>query len=127
MRMNTAAQYETASPLELALRDIDYRVAEDAAVAWLMHPDYDELDTVSAGLIERDARRLGHLLDMLLHLELCPEPLQERVYRVLDDLRDRIEIDHDQPASERWKADRCFDVDRLRERIGGGEARAKGR
>jgi hypothetical protein len=121
MRMNTAAQYETASPLELALRDIDYRVAEDAAVAWLMHPDYNELDTLSATLIERDARRLGHLLDVLLHLELCPEPLQERVYRVLDDLRDRIEIDHDQPASERWKSDRCFDVERLRERLGDGE------
>ena len=125
MRMNSGAQFETASPLELALRDIDYRVGEDAAVVWLMHPDFDELDAVSAGLIERDARRLGHLLDLLLHLELCPEPLQDRVYRVLDDLRDRIEIDHGQPASERWKSDRCFDVERLRERLGEGKVGAK--
>lgn len=122
----SAAHFEMTSVLDQALREQDYRQAEDAAVAWLMHPDYDELDAISAALIERDARRLGQLLDVLLSLELCTEAQQERVYRVLDDLRDRVKIDHDQPTAERWKSDRCFDVGRLRERIADGQGAARG-
>lgn len=117
MAMNSAADRETVSRLRETLTDPDFRAAEEAASGWLMKPDYDELEALSLSLIERDARRLGQLLDLLLSLGLSHGIARERVYRVLDDLRDRIEIDHDQPASERWKADRTFDLGRMRERM----------
>jgi hypothetical protein len=119
--MISAAPFETASPLGVALRDPDYRMAEEAAAAWLLRPDFDELEALSATLIDRDARRLGHLLDLLLQLEPCAELPQERIYRVLDDLRDRTDIDHDRPASERWDADRTFDAERLNARLLGAQ------
>lgn len=117
MNMNSAAERETVSLLRATLTDLDFRAAEEAASVWLMKPDYDELEALSMSLIERDARRLGQLLDLLLSLGVSDDSDRERVYRVLDDLRDRIEIDHDQPASERWKADRTFDLERMRERM----------
>lgn len=115
--MSAVAAFEAATPLVQALREPDYRVAEEAALVWLLQPDGDELEQLSSTLIERDARRLGHLLDLLLGLDHCNDLLSERIYRVVDDLRDRIEIDLDQPAHERWRADRTFDAERLQTRL----------
>lgn len=111
------AQAEIASRLSRALRDPDYGRAEDALLAWLTRPDCGELDRLASSLIERDARRLGHLLDLMLQFELVPGVDSERLYRVLDDLRDRTGIDHDQPLDERWNADRTFNGARLAQRL----------